>query len=182
MLSTFVGLSTQYHALGSHIKYEADYARGFTLLSDISHVGKELGNCFLRFPTPGSVATAAPFDQIRQVMRRICADTQLETEVLDKRKYALPVTHIQKGVLLPHSEVTTYNLQVWGIKAFSFHHYLHYLLGELTKTLFTLPHHNSDSLRTLFKRHVFDHKKLDQDVQMLLIIDQTLTSESLVPL
>lgn len=180
MLGAFVGIYTQYHALGSHIKYEAEYNRSFTILSDVSHVGKDLGNSFLRFLGSGTIADCAPWAQISQVVRRICADTQLETKILDKTKYRLPVTHVLKGILCPNNEVTVYDLQVWGIEAFSFHHYLHFLLGELVKTLFKLQHEGCDSLRTLVKKHVFNLDDLDQDVQMLLVIDQTLTGELIV--
>ena len=182
MLSTFVGINTQYHALGSHIRYEADYGRSFTILSDISHVGKDLANCFLRFPKEGPISATAPLDQIRQVMRRICADTKLETEVLNKAKYMVPAMHTLRGVLLPQSTVDTFDQQIWGITAFSFHHFLHYFLGELTKSLFKMPYQpESDSLRAQFVQRVFDHKTLNLDGQMLLVIDHSLTSESREP-
>ena len=184
MLSVFVGINTQYHALGSHIKYEAEYARGFALLSDISHVGKDLANCFIRFPLTGPVAELAPLFQMRHVMRRICADTELKNEVLDKSKYSVPVTHTLRGVLVPNSVVTTFDLQVWGIRAFSLHHYLHYFLGELVKSLFRIPTEDSGPpvvIRELIKENVYDHDKLDLDLWMLSVIDQTLTSESTDP-
>lgn len=177
MFSCFVGLTTQHQALGVHIKFETEYARCFALLSDISHLSRDVGACFLRFPKPGPIAVAAPFNEMKQIVRRICADAQLDTEVLDRNRYKAPAMHDLEGVLLGRSVVTTFDLQIFGISAFSFHHYLHYLLGEMTKTLFTLPNDGSESLRSLLRRHVFDHNELDQDIHILLVIDQVLTSE-----
>lgn len=177
LIGCFVGLTTQHHSTQEHLKYEADYSRAFAILGEISRLARDVGEVHLRFDGDQPLQSAVPFDRIRQVMSRICSDIQLDTEVLDKEKYKSAVTHAIRGVLLPDAVETCYDLSVYGIEAFSFHHPLHYLLGELCKTLFVIPNNGSQTLRTLFRSFVFDHDKLDPDEQMLLVIDQPLTSE-----
>lgn len=177
MIGCFVGLTTQHHSTHEHLKYEADYSRAFAILGEISRLARDIGECHLRFDAKKPLTSAAPFERIREVVSRICADIQLETEVLDKDKYTAPESQNIWGVLLPDAVEKCYDVSVYGIEAFSFHHPLHYLLGELCKTLFVMPHDGSQSLRMLFKSFVFDREKLDHDEQMLLVIDQPLTSE-----
>jgi hypothetical protein len=135
----FIGIQPHQHHIHDHINFEAEWYKGFGLMSELAKLLRQLGQCY-RMADPKTIA-----DLMSYLVYRIAGDMEMRTDVLDKEVYSVPkfreipdpfemlsyIDPTKRGI-------THYNLvdaKAKGIKTFTFHHYNHYLFAEMTKSL-----------------------------------------------
>ncbi|WWC90739.1 uncharacterized protein L201_005676 [Kwoniella dendrophila CBS 6074] len=147
-LNMFVGLQPQKREQSEHVEYEVDWYKSFIILPDLSKFSRELGEIFL-FPPSSSYASLQQQQEngvnvgnvidgllgsMAVVVNRILTDMMLMSNTLDKEKYQRPVEHDVQDVLFKNSRFSLIKQSISRIEAFSFHHYLNFLLAEMLKS------------------------------------------------
>ncbi|KAK6910515.1 ubiquitin-protein ligase [Kwoniella mangroviensis CBS 8886] len=127
-INMFVGLQPQKREQTEHVEYEVDWYKSFIILPDMSKLCRELGEVFLSGTIDNVLGSMAV------VVNRILTDMMLMSNTLDKEKYQRPVEHDVQDVLYKNSRFSLIKQSVTRIEAFSFHHYLNYLLAEMVKS------------------------------------------------
>nr|XP_019044649.1 ubiquitin-protein ligase [Kwoniella bestiolae CBS 10118]OCF23579.1 ubiquitin-protein ligase [Kwoniella bestiolae CBS 10118] len=127
-VNMFVGLQPQKREQSEHVEYEVDWYKSFIILPDMSKLCRELGEIFLSGTIDHVLGSMAV------VVNRILTDMMLMSNTLDKEKYQRPVEHDVQDVLYKNSRFSLIKQSITRIEAFSFHHYLNYLLAEMVKS------------------------------------------------
>jgi hypothetical protein len=141
----FIGMQPQGHETQFHVSYEVDWYKGFNLMAELAKTLKQLGECYTK---------AKPdllYDIVRFMMARIIYDIQLRSDTLDPDRYTEPVFRPlqytygddEYDAKKPWHFIEN---QLHGIDAFSFHHYNHYLLGELIHSLVAALANNNEQV------------------------------------
>ena len=133
-MDIFIGMQPQAHEIVSHIGYEVDWYKGFALMAELAKTLRQLGECYQK------ADLQLVQDIVRFLMCRIIYDIQLRSDTLDPERYVEPEF---RELLFTYGDdeydsKTPWNFiqnQLHGIEAFSFHHYNHFLLGEMIHSL-----------------------------------------------
>nr|XP_019011443.1 ubiquitin-protein ligase [Kwoniella pini CBS 10737]OCF50224.1 ubiquitin-protein ligase [Kwoniella pini CBS 10737] len=127
-INMFVGLQPQRREQEEHVEYEVDWYRSFIILPDMAKLCREVGEIF-QSGSPDNV-----LGSMVVVVNRILTDMMLMSNTLDKEKYKRPIEHDVQDVLYAGSRFSLIKQSISKIEAFSFHHFLNFLLAEMVKS------------------------------------------------
>ena len=128
-INLFVGIQTQRRETGDHVEYESDWPRAIQVMSELARVCRDLGSAFR------SANKQQLIDGMAHIANKILHDIMLFSQTLDPIQYKPPTEIEIHGVLSPDSSYVIIQNDMSRIEAFSFHHYLHYLLAEMMKAI-----------------------------------------------
>ncbi|WWC63263.1 uncharacterized protein I303_105863 [Kwoniella dejecticola CBS 10117] len=173
-INMFVGLQPQRRETAEHVEYEVDWYRSFIILPDMAKLCREVGEIF-QSGVPDNV-----LGSMVVVVNRILTDMMLMSNTLDKEKYKRPIEHDVQDVLYTGSRFSLIKQSISKITAFSFHHYLNFLLAEMVKSSKDMFDPTNGTLKGLRFKEVIEQFVLrannpsDSERMKLLIIEWSL--------
>ena len=136
----FVGIQPQHRVLESHIEFEVDWPRSFSILGELARCCRDFGECF-QYATPEVLLRS-----LSLACRQICLDMTLGSSRLDPEKFEYPAIEDVDDVIEVGSSFKLIQHNVALTKAFSFHHYLHFAFAEMLKNFATVMPFDKDGL------------------------------------
>lgn len=178
-INIFVGLQTQRREITGHVEYEIEWTKAFAILAELSKCCREVGAA-ARWASPTELLAG-----MGSLANRMLSDAMLQSTTLDPEMYKMPILHEVKDVLVHGSSFTLLQEEVVHIKAFSFHHYLHYFFAELLKWVGPVFQFGQDgfrgyTFRALIDKFILRNQKSteDADKMLLTILEYPLRSKS----